>query len=276
MLKVVITGQRKLSKSISQRGLISTLGRCITRPLRKVGDLHQFLSSDFRRIRKEHAAWDEEHGVDTAPGNQAGWMAEIESENWSHGRGYHPAPSDSLMARLTDLEVEFGEYQFIDFGSGKGRSLFAASNFPFKEIIGVEFNRGLHEIAVQNVSNYRCSGQKSYSISPVHADAANYPIPDGPTVFYFYDPFAEPVMRPVVRRLMDHVRKCAATCYVIYFNPVFAEFFEESELFERIANGNEFESYWNRTRSGNKDANEFTSELKDDERYVVYRSVRTS
>jgi hypothetical protein len=58
----------------------------------------------------------------------------------------------------------------------------------------------------------------------------------------------------------------------VYFNPVFAEYFENNARFRRISAGTEFENYWSRTSSGNKDANEFTSELKDAERYVVYES----
>ncbi|WP_146578392.1 class I SAM-dependent methyltransferase [Neorhodopirellula pilleata] len=245
----------------------------MTRPARWLGDLAQWMSPTFRRIRREHAKWDAEHHVDTAPGNQAGWMADIESENWSHGRGYHPAPSDSLIRRLSDLDIDYRDYTFIDFGSGKGRSLFAASNFPFSKIIGVEFNRYLHDTAVKNTRTYRSDQQQCADIDPVHADAIAYEIPDQPMVYYFYDPFAEPVMRPVVDNIFRRLRENGKKCFVIYFNPVFAEYFENSDQFRRIAQGSEFENYWNRTRLGNKDANEFTSELLDAERYVVYESV---
>ncbi len=91
-------------------------------------------------------------------------------------------------------------------------------------------------------------------------------------VYYFYDPFGEAVMRPVVDNIFRRLGSYGKKCYVVYFNPVFAEYFEESDLFRRIAQGSEFENYWSRTRNGNKDANEFISELKDAERYVVYES----
>lgn len=273
MFKSIITVRRKLAKSVSQRGLAVTAVRCFTRPARWTADVAQWMSPTFRRIRREHARWDAEHNVDTAPGNQAGWMAEIDSENWSHGRGYHPAPSDSLIARLADLNIDYRNFAFIDFGSGKGRSLFAASNFPFSKIIGVEFNRYLHETAVKNTKTYRSAKQQCFDIEPIHADAIAYQPPDCPIVYYFYDPFAEPVMRPVVDNIFRQLKHSRKKCYVVYFNPVFAEYFEDSDQFHRIAQGSEFESYWSRTRSGNKDANEFTSELKDAERYVVYESV---
>lgn len=273
MLKATLTLQRKITKSLTQRGLLTTIVRCVTRPARWLVDYGQWMSPTFRRIRREHARWDALHRVDTAPGNQAGWMADIDSENWSHGRGYHPAPSESLIARLAELGIDYRDYIFIDFGSGKGRSLFAASNFPFAKVIGVEFNRFLHDTAVMNTTTYQSDKQLCFDIEPVHADAIAFEIPNHPMVYYFYDPFAAPVMRPVVDNILRKLKENGQKCYVIYFNPVFAEYFEESYLFRRIAEGSEFEKYWNRTRLGNKDANEFTSEVKDAERYVVYESV---
>lgn len=273
MYKSLVTVQRKISKSISQRGVANTIVRCISRPLRTVFEYGQWLSPSFRRIRQEHARWDAEHNVDTAPGNQAGWMADIDSENWLHGRGYHPAPSQSLHDRISNLAIDFRDFTFIDFGSGKGRSLFTASDFPFKRIIGVEFNRYLHETAVQNTKCYRSDQQKCFAIEPVHADAAKFEIPVGPIVYYFYDPFGDPVMRNVVNNIVRLQEDNGHKCFVIYFNPVFAEYFEDCHLFRRLTEGSEFQRYWDRTRGGNKDAHEFTSEIRDADRYVVYESV---
>jgi hypothetical protein len=273
MLKVVVTAHKKFNKSIQQRGLMKTALRCFTRPVRGLMGALQVLSPTYRRIRREHAQWDVDHHVDTAPGNRPGWMADIISENWSHGRGYHPAPSESLHERLQQLNTDFNDYIFIDFGSGKGRSLFTASSFPFKKIIGVEFNRSLHETAIKNVESYRSDQQQCFDIVPVLEDAARFEIPVGKTVFYFYDPFDETVMRPVFENVVRAISNSREKCFVVYYNPVFAEYFEENAAFTRVAQGSEFENYWSRTRSGDKDANEFTSELKDSERYVVYEST---
>ena len=45
---------------------------------------------------------------------------------------------------LASLQIAFHDYTFIDFGSGKGRALLLASEFPFKRIIGLEFSPELH------------------------------------------------------------------------------------------------------------------------------------
>jgi len=46
---------------------------------------------------------------------------------------------------LEKLSINHSEFTFIDFGSGKGRVLFLASEYPYKKIIGVELARMLHE-----------------------------------------------------------------------------------------------------------------------------------
>jgi len=46
------------------------------------------------------------------------------------------------------------DFTFIDLGSGKGRVLLMASDYPFKRIIGVEFMPELHRAAQENVREY--------------------------------------------------------------------------------------------------------------------------
>jgi tRNA1(Val) A37 N6-methylase TrmN6 len=57
-----------------------------------------------------------------------------------------------LVYRILNLlNPEPGRYDFVDFGSGKGRVLLIASQFPFCQVIGVEFDRRLHAIAQENI-----------------------------------------------------------------------------------------------------------------------------
>ena len=75
----------------------------------------------------------------------------IESDNARHGVFYHPTHSKFLFEVLGALDIDYERYRFIDLGSGKGRVLLVASEFPFREVLGVEFARELHEIACQNL-----------------------------------------------------------------------------------------------------------------------------
>ncbi len=42
---------------------------------------------------------------------------------------------------MAALPIEFNQFTFIDLGSGKGRTLLMASDFPFRKILGVEILR---------------------------------------------------------------------------------------------------------------------------------------
>src|SRR5215469_11495850 len=61
---------------------------------------------------------------------------------------YTPVRAGNAREAIEDLPIDdFANYTFIDIGSGKGRMLFVAAEYPFEKVIGVEFAVDLHEIA---------------------------------------------------------------------------------------------------------------------------------
>ena len=263
---------RKLKKSLKQRGLFETAKRCVARPFLYGMSYLNELSPAVRKRRKSDMAFDRNHNVDTIAEFNPGWMAEVESPNWEFGRGYFPAPIDSLKHTLGNLEIDYPKYTFIDFGSGKGRSVLIAAEQPFKKGIGVEYSRYLSDVAARNFETYKNDEQQCFELEAVCQDAAGYDLPNEPLVIYFYDPFAEPLMRQVVDRIKASYEAHPRPMHIVYYNPVFAEMFEESEIWKRETVGEQFDAYWNRTKQGNKEANEFASDRLDGERFVVYKS----
>lgn len=77
-------------------------------------------------------------------------------------------------------------------------------------------------------------------------------------------------MRDVIGRIEDSVAESPRPVVVVYYNPVFAEIFENKPAWSRLFEGSEFGRYWARTQTGNKEANEFVSGNRDGERFVVY------
>ena len=63
---------------------------------------------------------------------------------------YDPSNPEVVRGLISKLQIDYSRFSFIDFGSGKGRVLLVAAGFPFKEVIGVEFSRELHEVALKN------------------------------------------------------------------------------------------------------------------------------
>jgi hypothetical protein len=111
---------------------------------------------------------------------------------------YGPVYPEEMKEILCKVVIDFSQYTFVDFGSGKGRAMFMASNYPFRRIVGVEFARELHEIACRNIRTYHCPNQQCFDITSIHGDATEFELPDGPVVLYFNNPFRGPVMEAVV------------------------------------------------------------------------------
>lgn len=59
-----------------------------------------------------------------------------------------------LIWALEALELDLSEFGFVDYGSGRGRLMLTAARFPFREVIGVEFSRSLHQEACENIRSY--------------------------------------------------------------------------------------------------------------------------
>jgi SAM-dependent methyltransferase len=121
---------------------------------------------------------------------------------------YAPVRVANAHAALRDLPIgDYSEYTFVDVGSGKGRMLFVAAEYPFRRVIGVEFATDLHELAQANIARYRHAGQRCREIASVHADAAEFEFPEGNLVVYLFNPFGPEVMRRMLENLERSIER---------------------------------------------------------------------
>ncbi|MFF7160430.1 class I SAM-dependent methyltransferase [Streptomyces sp. NPDC008086] len=130
---------------------------------------------------------------------------------------YSPSPAGTLRAVISQVPVNYEDVAFIDFGSGKGRVLLVASEFPFKRIIGVELSGHLCDIATRNVTQYDSTAKKCDDIDIRHQSAESFEIPDDAGVFYFYEPFSSTVTEKVlenIERSLRRVPRPAVICLV--------------------------------------------------------------
>ena len=115
---------------------------------------------------------------------------------------YIPVRASNADAALRDLPMsDLSDYTFIDMGSGKGRVLFVAAEYPFRQVIGVEFSIALHEDAQRNIARYKSRKQRSGTIEAVLADAARFKFPAGKLVIYLFNPFGPDVMSRMLANL---------------------------------------------------------------------------
>jgi len=139
----------------------------------------------------------------------------VNSRNWIYGVDYQPTPVNLIRETIAALPINPAEFTFIDFGSGKGRALFVASEFAFARIIGVEYAPELHETACRNLRSYRGKTQKCKRIEAICQDMTTFHFPEGPLVLFFYNPASESVMRTMAAK----VAALSRTCWVVYVNP---------------------------------------------------------
>lgn len=120
------------------------------------------------------------------------------------------------------------DYTFVDLGSGKGRVLFLAAEYPFRKIEGVEFARELHETAVDNIRRYRHPTQRCRQIESLNADAADYAFPKGNLVVYLFNPFGPNVMEKVLSNLAASIRDVPRHVIVVIVWPELAFLADET------------------------------------------------
>jgi SAM-dependent methyltransferase len=90
-------------------------------------------------------------------------------------------------------------YTFVDLGAGMGRALLLASEFPFRAVVGVEFNPALARIAARNLTLWRKSGRARTPLRILCSEAADVdPPPAGPCLLFLFNPFGAPVLRRVL------------------------------------------------------------------------------
>jgi hypothetical protein len=139
------------------------------------------------------------------------------------------APSQSLA------HGALRDFTFIDLGSGKGRVLLMASDYPFKKIIGVEFMPELHRAAQENIAGYSNDRQRCPQIESVCMDARDFQFPDNPLVVYLFNPFSEPTFTRVLKNLRRSAEQTPRPVYIAYRFTEFDNLLAQAAWLEKVA-----------------------------------------
>jgi SAM-dependent methyltransferase len=139
-------------------------------------------------------------------------------------------------------------YTFVDLGSGMGRAVLVASEFPFRRIVGVEIAPELHAIACRNVRRYR-GRQQCRDIHLVQLDALRYEPAGEETVFFFNFPFRETFMTRVVGNIERSLDAHPRRAFLVFVNPETAHVIDRSPVFEPFVTDKYFR-IWRTTSLG--------------------------
>lgn len=185
-----------------------------------LGEMWEFLREATPGRRKQRYGdidFDWDYRVDTTSANvsrRADLLAVLT------GHRYQPSDPALFHESIGSLEIDYGQFQFIDLGSGKGRTLLMASEYPFRRIVGVEAVPALHRVALENIRKYKSSTQKCFELLSVCGDARDFQFPPSPLVLFLFNPLPEPGLRTVVANLTRSVQERPRPVYVVYHNPI--------------------------------------------------------
>jgi len=173
-----------------------------------------------RRQRYGDADYDWDHRVNTTSG-AVGWRDRLLGVFNSPYQPTEPALFHEMLDALQrQAHLDFREFTFIDLGSGKGRTLMLASDYPFRRILGVELLPSLHQIAHENLKKYTSESQKCFALESICADATDFPFPAEPTVLYLFNPFPESGLQRMLANLEKSLRHSPRPVYLLYHNPL--------------------------------------------------------
>jgi predicted RNA methylase len=121
----------------------------------------------------------------------------------------------STMAILRNLSLKPSDV-FVDIGCGKGRVLCCASRYRIQEVIGIEVDKTLCDIAKCNAK--KVHGRKS-SINVINVSAEEYDYRIG-TVYYLFNPFGASTLNAVLAKMEQAVRLKPRKLKIVYVNSV--------------------------------------------------------
>ena len=194
------------------------------------------------RLRQRYgdADYDWDFRVNTTSA-AVGWHDRLLGVLHSPYQPTEPALFREMVDKLQSLtNIRLADFTFIDLGSGKGRTLLMASEYPFQRIVGVELLASLHRIAQQNFALYTRDSQKCFSLESICGDAAGFQFPDGPMLIYLFNPLPESGLRHTLANLASDLSQRPRRVYVLYHNPLLEGLFLEGGGWSKLGGTHQY------------------------------------
>jgi SAM-dependent methyltransferase len=194
---------------------------------------------DRKRQRYGDVDYDWDHRVDTTAAT-VDWKDRLTGMFLSP---YQPTEPALFHEMVQSLAMDFSNFTFIDLGSGKGRTLLMAAEYPFKRVIGVELLPSLHVIAEENISKHQSASSRCAVVHSFCQDARHFVFPPDPIVLYLFNPLPETGLTEVRRNLEDSLRKHPRLVYVLYHNPLLEHVLTASSALHRVTGTHQYSLY---------------------------------
>ncbi len=137
---------------------------------------------------------------------------------------YEGSPYSDL-SMIMDRIPNKDSLQFADYGSGRGRVVCFAAQFPFEKVIGIEVDSGLVAASRKNLGSLR---NRRAPAEIVQEDVVNFDCRDI-SVFFFYNPFGLKTMEIVLSKIRQSLVDKPRRITIVYYNPVHLSLFESCD-----------------------------------------------
>lgn len=166
--------------------------------------------------------FDAEHGVRTS-GLVVGRALKTGRANDRHITAYYgvaPSVFQGILARWRRFKIvaPLSDYTFVDLGAGMGRALLLASEYGFRQCVGVEMHPTLAGIARRNIALWRKAGRAEAPLRMLCRDAVEYTLPKGPCVLFLFNPFGAPVLKRLLQQWEPQLRGREGHVALLYVN----------------------------------------------------------
>ena len=166
---------------------------------------------------------EKKYGIDTT-GTEPLWQYDIDEADLSEAEAYQPSSYYILEKVFASLPPEASKGRLIDFGCGKGRALAVAMAYGFTKLTGIDIIYELAKDAESNILNCKYY-QPGVSFNIINNRAQDVDVSDDTTVFLFFNPFKETVMKDVVQNIMESYHREPRKIFVVYINDVYKNLF---------------------------------------------------
>jgi SAM-dependent methyltransferase len=183
--------------------------------------------------------YDWDHRVDTTSATVS-WRDRLLGKFHSP---YQPSEPALFHEMMSTLRIDFSEFVFIDIGSGKGRVLLMAADYPFRRIVGVELLPELHRVAQENIAKYKSNMQRCFHVETICGDARDFIFPPEALVLYLFNPLPERGLVQLIRKLEQSLQALPRPVFVLYHSPLLEHVLSQRARLKKVSGTHQYSVY---------------------------------
>ena len=130
--------------------------------------------------------------------------------------GYSAINHDFFREMFRAIPCDLTKYAFVDVGSGKGAAVMMAAEFPFRQLIGLELNTELVDVARKNITKFNQRALTAIAPQWIEGDFFQWDLPKQPLLFFFNNPFPTELSLQAIKHLEAELSGNGQTALLVF------------------------------------------------------------